>query len=116
MFPGLISVTIILATCFPWVFRWIGDQLEQAGWSFDHTGERIVLLALYLWVSLCMVAAYALVKLERAGARRLAAVGLWFVGYGPLLCTITLTAYVKEARGADQIWEKTLKTGQVSVR
>ena len=84
MFPGLISVTIVLATCFPAVFRWIGDSVENAGWSFNHTGERIVLLALYLWVSLCMAAAYALVKLERAGAKRTAAVGLWFVGYGPV--------------------------------
>ncbi len=116
MFPGLISVTIVLATCFPAVFRWIGDAFDDAGLSFNHIGERIVLLVLYLWVALCMLAAYGLVKLERAGAKRSAAVLLWFVGYGPLLCAITLTAYVKEARGADQVWEKTLKTGQVSVR
>jgi cellulose synthase/poly-beta-1,6-N-acetylglucosamine synthase-like glycosyltransferase len=116
MFPGLISVTIVLATCFPAAFRWIGDRFEDAGWTFNHSGERIVLLGLYLWVSLCMLAAYALVKLERAGARRIAAVGLWFVGYGPLLCAITLTAYIKEMRGAAQVWEKTLKTGQVAVR
>jgi hypothetical protein len=35
------------------------------------------------------------------------------VGFGPVLCAITLDAYVKQARGAAAVWDKTEKTGRV---
>lgn len=35
------------------------------------------------------------------------------MGYGPILCAITLDSYVKEARGAAMVWDKTEKTGRV---
>ena len=38
---------------------------------------------------------------------------LYVVGFGPVLCAITLDAYVKEWRGAAQVWDKTEKTGRV---
>ena len=36
-------------------------------------------------------------------------------GYGPLLCAITLSSYIHEARGAEVHWEKTEKTGKMVV-
>ena len=82
----------------------------------DDTGERYVMLAIYLWVSLCMVAAFLVWRLDRMGAKRTAAVLLWFIGFGPLLCAVTFTAYVKEAQHAEQVWDKTVKTGTVGAR
>jgi hypothetical protein len=35
-------------------------------------------------------------------------------GYGPLLCAVTATAYVRELRHAEAHWDKTEKTGQVA--
>jgi len=35
------------------------------------------------------------------------------VSPGPLLCAITVAAYVQEMRGAEMRWDKTEKTGQV---
>jgi len=55
-------------------------------------------------------------RLDRAGASRPARVLLWFVGFGPLLCAVTVAAYVKEWRGAEQVWEKTEKVGNVAER
>jgi len=117
MFPGLVSLVIVIATCFPAAWRWSADQFEDAtGWSFNDTGERYAMLAMYLWVSLCMVAAYLVWRLDRMGAKRTAAALLWFVGFGPLLCAVTFTAYVKEAQRAEHVWDKTVKTGKVGAR
>ena len=38
---------------------------------------------------------------------------LYVVGFGPVLCAITLDAYVKQWRGAAAVWDKTEKTGRV---
>ena len=35
--------------------------------------------------------------------------------YGPLLCAVTFASYLDELRGADQSWDKTIKTGKVSL-
>jgi hypothetical protein len=63
-----------------------------------------------------MVGAYLARRLDRAGASRAGRAVLWFVGFGPLLCAITVDAYVKEFRGAAQVWDKTEKVGNVSIR
>lgn len=117
IFPGWISVAAIIGACFPSFTREVGSVLTDAtDWRLDDTGTRYFMLGLYLWVSVSMLAAYLVYRLDRWGARRTAAVLLWFVGFGPLLCVITLTAYVKEAQGAEQVWDKTEKTGKVGVR
>jgi len=38
---------------------------------------------------------------------------VYLIGYGPVLCAITVDAYVKELRGAAQVWDKTEKVGRV---
>jgi hypothetical protein len=61
-----------------------------------------------------MVAAWSLKKLEESGRTPwLVRPLLYLVGYGPLLCSITVAAYIQEMRGAEMRWDKTEKTGQV---
>ena len=61
-----------------------------------------------------MLAAYLLKRLESIGrARRLVPPLLYVIGYGPVLCAITLNAYVAELRHREQVWEKTEKRGKV---
>jgi hypothetical protein len=38
---------------------------------------------------------------------------LYIVGYGPLLCAITVGGYIAELSGSEQKWEKTEKVGRV---
>jgi hypothetical protein len=35
------------------------------------------------------------------------------IGYGPVLCAVTVAAFFKELRHADARWEKTEKIGRV---
>jgi cellulose synthase/poly-beta-1,6-N-acetylglucosamine synthase-like glycosyltransferase len=90
LFPGLISVLIILYAAFP-------DAVDLPDW---------VLLLTYVWLSASMLAAYVV---KRLGAPVL----LYLVGYGPLLCAITAAAYVKQLRRAEMVWDKTEKTGRL---
>jgi len=71
-------------------------------------------LALYAWPLLAML----LAPLVRAcdgvrGLRLLSVPLLYVIGFGPVLCAITLDAYVKQWRGASAAWDKTEKTGRV---
>ncbi len=96
MFPGLISLAIIVSTVLA-----VADSLPE--W---------LLLFAYVWLSASMLAAYLVRRLEPA-APWLARPLLYVVGYGPLLCAITAAAYVAELRHAEMAWEKTEKTGTV---
>ncbi|HEY2636825.1 MAG TPA: glycosyltransferase family 2 protein, partial [Solirubrobacteraceae bacterium] len=96
-FPGLISVAIIVWAAVPGA---IGATSEP------------VLLAIYAWLSCSMLAAWLVKRADELGAPRpLVALGLYVVGYGPLLCAMTAGAYVKELRRAEMRWEKTEKVG-----
>jgi cellulose synthase/poly-beta-1,6-N-acetylglucosamine synthase-like glycosyltransferase len=115
-FPGAISLVVILFTCFPLTFHWLLRHFESLSGVHLSVDERLaVILFAYIWVSACMLAAYGLLRLERLGAKRLASWLIYVVGYGPILCAISLNAYVKEFRGAEMKWDKTEKTGRVSV-
>ena len=117
LFPGLVSVVIIVWTCFPAIFRWSGEQITDAtGWVVSTAGTDLLMLGVYLWVAGCMLAAVACKAVDRAGLHRLGSAGLYVCGFGPLLCAVTFTAYVKELRGAEQRWDKTEKTGKVLAR
>ena len=35
-------------------------------------------------------------------------------GYGPLLCAVTIAAYLREFQHAEMRWDKTEKTGKVA--
>ncbi len=117
LFPGAVSFTFILYGCFPRLLRWIGEGLSDlSGVRLNDLGVDLVMLAAYVWVSLCMVAAWGLVRASSRLPKWLSGLGLYLVGFGPVLCAITFTAYVKEARGAEQVWDKTEKTGRVALR
>ena len=102
LFPGAISFTVLVGATFPTLAPW------GAG---DHSGWT---LFVYSWLVLCVPMAFLVRKLELTRwGRRLAPIGLYLVGFGPLMCAITVDAYVKEFRGAAMTWDKTEKTGRV---
>ncbi|MFV0451887.1 MAG: glycosyltransferase [Propioniciclava sp.] len=115
-FPGLVSVLIIAYTCAPGVFGWLvatwGD-LTGLHWS-GVTTTMVVLIA-YSWLALCMPVAYLGKKAEELGRAWLSPLFVYLGGYGPLLCAVTFTSYIYEARGAEMSWDKTVKTGKVAL-
>jgi cellulose synthase/poly-beta-1,6-N-acetylglucosamine synthase-like glycosyltransferase len=102
LFPGAISFAVLVGATFPTLVPWgAGDA---TGWT----------LFVYSWLVLCVPSAFLVRKLELTRwGRRLAPIGLYLVGFGPLMCAITVDAYIKEYRGAAMIWDKTEKTGRV---
>lgn len=117
MFPGVVSVAIIVYSCFPALFRWAGSGIEDlTGWSLTTAETDALMLFVYVWVAACMVAAYGLKRLDQWGAHRLSRALVYVVGYGPLLCAVTFGAYLEELRGKGQQWEKTEKSGAVGLR
>ncbi|WP_029289728.1 glycosyltransferase family 2 protein [Cellulomonas sp. HZM] len=112
MFPGLGALVVMLAAWFPTL--WQEDLPSALGLHLTPVGLEVWTLALYAWPVLSMAAAWLVRGLE--GTRALAWLSrplLYVVGYGPVLCAITLDAYVKQARGASTAWAKTEKTGRV---
>ena len=115
LFPGLISFSIILYACFPKLFRW---ALLEVMDLFDITATtpvtRSIILFSYAWLAGAMLVAWTAKLLEpKRGWRILSPPLVYIAGYGPLLCAVTFTSYVKEARGAEMKWDKTEKTGKV---
>ena len=38
----------------------------------------------------------------------------YIIGYGPILCAVTVDSYIKQARRAEARWDKTEKVGRVT--
>jgi cellulose synthase/poly-beta-1,6-N-acetylglucosamine synthase-like glycosyltransferase len=114
-FPGLASLALMLYALFPdQVRRGIVELADLAGVTLTHRGVEIATLLVYAWPAASMlVATLAKKAAERARLGWLSPVLVYLVGYGPLLCAMSLAAYVKELRGASMAWEKTEKTGKV---
>jgi cellulose synthase/poly-beta-1,6-N-acetylglucosamine synthase-like glycosyltransferase len=111
LFPGLISLAVIIYSIFPWFFEPLKAFI---GWKNQTVLQSILTLFLYSWLALSMAVAYAAKAVEIRGHPRLAAVLLYLAGYGSFLCAVTFGAYVKEWRGSAMTWDKTEKTGKVS--
>ncbi|MEL4317868.1 glycosyltransferase [Leifsonia sp. YIM 134122] len=112
LFPGLISIVIMISALLPGFFEvvvpaWFGLHITD-------TGTFIWTLFTYIWISVSMLGAWLtkVVDGTRAG-RWLSPLLTYVVGYGPILCAVTFDSYVKEARGAAMVWDKTEKTGRV---
>lgn len=104
LFPGAVSFAVLTGATFPSLVP--GEGGPSAGWT----------LFVYSWLVLCIPMAFLVRKLELTRwGRRLAPVGLYLVGFGPMMCAITVDAYLKEFRGAAMTWDKTEKTGRVTV-
>ena len=116
-FPGLVSLTVMAWVLVPRpMHALVRHVCLDLGWGWSPTTRSYLALAAYLWVSVCMLAAYAVYRLDKVhDLGRLGGVLMFVVGYGPLLCAITFASYVAEARGATATWDKTVKTGKVSV-
>lgn len=111
-FPGLVSVLITVETFFPGL---VSDDVPAIfGVEVSDGALRWWTLFVYSWITLSMVGAWLIKKIDgtRAG-RFVSPLLVYIVGYGPILCAITVDSYVKELRHADASWDKTEKTGRI---
>jgi cellulose synthase/poly-beta-1,6-N-acetylglucosamine synthase-like glycosyltransferase len=117
LFPGAISVLIILAAVIAGPLRWLAYHgVSAAGFSVTSAEVRGLELFTYIWLAGCMgVAFLAKVTETRSLGRYISPALIYIGGYGPLLCAITTAAYIKELRRAEVRWEKTEKTGKVAM-
>ncbi|KQY47065.1 glycosyltransferase family 2 protein [Cellulomonas sp. Root137] len=112
VFPGLGALVVMTAAWFPNL--WEERIPALLGLEMTETGRAVWTLTLYSWSVLAMLLAWVIRILERVRpVRWLALPLLYVVGFGPVLCAITLDAYVKQWRGAAAVWDKTEKTGRV---
>jgi hypothetical protein len=115
MFPGAVNLAIIVYTCFPRLLA------AAAHWFFaashlppPHTG--VVIVFVYAWLGGSLAVAYLAKAVEpKRGGRLISAIILYIVGYGTLLCACTFASYILELRGAEMRWDKTEKTGKMSI-
>lgn len=116
LFPGAINLSLIVFGLFgPLVTSALEPQLADIGLAHGQPAVTYLLFFSDLWLTLSIACAYLVKRLEQSGRRAwLVAPLLYLVGYGPLLCAITVGGYVAELRGADRRWEKTDKVGRVS--
>jgi len=112
LFPGLGAIVVMLAAWIPGLWE---ERVPHAlGMEMSAGGIEVLTLVFYSWSVIAMLAARLVRRAELLpGGRWLSRVLLYVVGFGPLLCAITLDAYVKQWRGASQVWDKTEKTGKV---
>ncbi len=110
LFPGLISLLIIVYSLIPSVLGPLVDILI----GDSESVRRVAVLLMYMWLALSMLMSYVALVLEKNPKLAfLAPFALLLGGYGSLLCAVTLGAYVKELSGASRSWDKTVKTGKV---
>jgi cellulose synthase/poly-beta-1,6-N-acetylglucosamine synthase-like glycosyltransferase len=117
LFPGAISVLIMLAAIAPVPLRFIAYHgLSHVG-AYGAGGlAGGVELFTYVWLGGSMLVAY-LAKLAegRFAGRFTSPLLIYLAGYGSLLCAVTFAAFIKQLRGADATWDKTEKTGKVAI-
>lgn len=118
LFPGLISLSIIVLSYIPGLLDYlILDNKMHINWRTIPLGSMIIILFMYLWLSLSMVAAYLAKIIEKIAYLKIfSKVVLMVAGYGPLLCAITFNSYISELRGKEMKWDKTEKTGKVQIK
>ena len=117
LFPGAVNLLIIIYTCFPRLFRDLGrETLALSHRPAAHGDLAAAILFIYAWPAASMAAAYLAKAAEphRFG-RFISPLVVYIVGYGSLLCACTFASYVKELRGAEMTWDKTEKTGKVTI-
>jgi cellulose synthase/poly-beta-1,6-N-acetylglucosamine synthase-like glycosyltransferase len=117
MFPGAISVFIIITAVIPGPILWLTDHvLSLLSISGTPAEVRGLELFTYIWLAGCMGVAYLAKVTENRWLGAFISPALLYIGgYGPLLCAITLAAYVLELRGVEARWDKTEKTGKVAM-
>jgi len=111
LFPGVVSLLLILHSLVPPLFPLLASWFSI---PWPEKAPHAWMLFLYSWLSLSMLVAYAAKWLESSDFwRRLSPALLYLGGYGPFLCAVTFGSYIKELRGEELKWDKTIKTGKV---
>jgi len=109
-YPGLITLGIMVLSSLPahWISLWPSPETGAWSASLRHF--------MFAWTSLCMLAAWSVYRLERAGIPAWLRDGLLLlVGYGPFNCAVAFAAMVAEWRKAEMRWDKTPKSGKGSI-
>lgn len=117
MFPGAVNLTIVLYTCAPRLLQDLAHEVLAATHYSPARGVQVgAILFIYSWPAASMAVAYLAKAAEpRPFGRFICPLVVYVVGYGSLLCACTFTSYVKELRGAEMKWDKTEKTGKVTI-
>jgi cellulose synthase/poly-beta-1,6-N-acetylglucosamine synthase-like glycosyltransferase len=113
LFPGAINLALIAFGLFgPFVAAGFPAQVDSLGLHGGAPLSTGLLLFADIWLSASILTAYLLKRLDDTGrVAWLVHPLLYVVGYGPLLCAMTVGGYVAELRGAERRWEKTEKVG-----
>jgi hypothetical protein len=113
-FPGILNMIVMLTAFFPKLTE--VDLPHLVGLHFTATGLFIATVCIYIWIPFSMLGAWLAREVERTWiGRLLSPLLIYLVGYGSLLCAITFDSYIKELRHAEAKWDKTEKTGRVTV-
>ncbi len=110
MFPGLISLAIIIYSLAPFI---VDPLLDMVSPPEDHWSRVAIVLFLYAWLSLAMLVTWLAKVAETTRWKWICAPLIYLGGYGAFLCAVTFGSYLKELRGDDRTWDKTVKTGKV---
>jgi cellulose synthase/poly-beta-1,6-N-acetylglucosamine synthase-like glycosyltransferase len=117
MFPGAVNLAIIFYSCFPRLFQ--NGLRDVPGVAHLISGQGSVgplILLIYIWLTASMAVAWlAKVAEPHRFGRLLSPLLVYIVGYGSLLCACTFASYIKELRKADMTWDKTEKTGKMTI-
>ena len=90
------------------------DLPQLLGLPTNDTGDVVWTIFVYAWISVSMLGAWAAKVVESTRVGRVVTPMLvYLVGYGPVLCAVTVDSYIKEFRHAEAKWDKTEKTGRV---
>lgn len=112
MFPGLISLINMLIAVFPYHAELLVHHYLST--PAAHIYDHYFLLWVNSWISLCMFFAWLIYRLDRINvSQKITSPLLLLVGYGPLLCVITLSAYIAQLVHREMKWDKTIKMGKV---
>ncbi|MRX27256.1 glycosyltransferase family 2 protein [Kangiella sp. HZ709] len=115
LFPGIISMVIMCFSINPiWLegLLFVDKVARPSGFSW----QACVILFMYAWLSLGMLAAYLTMITEKKGVPELLVkFQLLLAGFGPFLCMITLNSYISELQKKELKWDKTEKKGNVKI-
>jgi cellulose synthase/poly-beta-1,6-N-acetylglucosamine synthase-like glycosyltransferase len=112
LFPGFISILIMITAFFPGLLEYRIPAL--LGLKSDPVAIAIWTLFVYSWISFSMLGAWLAKAVEHTKIGVfITPLLIYLVGYGPLLCAVTVDSYIKEFRHADAKWDKTEKIGRV---
>jgi cellulose synthase/poly-beta-1,6-N-acetylglucosamine synthase-like glycosyltransferase len=118
LYAGLVNVIVIVAAVVTTPMHGLALALfSEAGLRLTSWWVRGAILFIYLWQAGSMAVAWLAKFAEpRPLGRVVSRVLVYLAGYGSLMCAVTLAAFVSEVRGAEARWDKTEKTGRVTVR